>query len=97
MKQLQIDFQTPATACTIPCVSGSFEQEVPWGSYNFGLGFNEYDKLQTLQYDVKQGYAGQFGHHFGGEQKWSEDVDLPEGKWEIQDIQEEKVVLRRVG
>lgn len=57
--------------------------EVPDGSYNFKFGFNEFENLQTLAYDVKQIYGRNDGSGFGGKLEHSEDVDLPEGKWEI--------------
>jgi hypothetical protein len=71
--------------------------EVPQGSYNFKFGFNEFENVQTLFYDVKQSYSRSDGSGFGGDLKHSEDVDLPEGKWEIFEIKPLKVILKRVG
>ena len=70
--------------------------EVPIGSYNFKFGFNEFENTQTLFYNVKQTYSRNDGSGFGGNLEHSEDVDLPEGKWEIFEIKPNKVILKRL-
>ena len=48
-----------------PVLAVVFEQEVPQGSHNFELGYNKYEKVQTLGYNVSQNYGGTFGYSFG--------------------------------
>ena len=69
--------------------------EVPWRSSNFELRFNELDKCQTLFYKVAQkcqptdSACGSVIVHY-------EDVDLPRGEWQIEEILEDSVRLSRI-
>ena len=70
--------------------------KTPYGSFNFKLGVNPYDKCQTLSYTVNTTYdrnfAGQ-GNEFSTTQTHGEEVDLPEGNWAIQEITDKGVSL----
>ncbi len=74
--------------------------DVPYGSSDFKIGFNSYDKCQTLSYTVNTTYGRDFagqGNEFSTTQTHGEEVDLPKGNWDIERIEENRVLLKSSG
>ena len=81
----------------LPCVGGSFFIDIDdFGEASqYHLGFNEYDKCQTLRYKLSWQSGGD-SNNFGNKHISYAEIDLPEGRYEIKNTSPKKVELMRV-
>lgn len=72
--------------------------DVPNGAYNFSITeWDDFNEEHTLRYDVQTHYGGTFGQTFGHTQRHSEAIVISKkGNWEIEKVENGKVVVKNI-